>query len=185
MTTPEKTNESVQQLAFLLQTNAAALDPKLSAKILASIVDLQEMPGLAEEIRSFEPTPDPAQQEIQAMQMENMRLENELLKTQMMEAQSRINERNTRGLENIEADVGNKNAQAELRLAQADKELAMADKYNSESDKLQSESDKLQSETDVIDNEFIDIRSGAKRQREIDDNEFKEMNEFEKLQVRK
>ena len=158
VSTPEKDEEQAQKLMMLMQTNAANMDSKLYAMIMGQITRLQKMPDLAEQIETYEPEPDPAQVELQALQIENARLANEKIKMEMLGMQSIVHERATRGTENITADIANKLAQAELRAAQAEMNLALANKYASEGD--------------AIDQEFLGVNDGTKRTEAIEDQEY-------------
>ena len=64
---------------MVLQTNAASMDPGLAAIVLSKIMLLKKQPDLAKQILEYEPKPDPAQEELQRLQMENAQLENQKL----------------------------------------------------------------------------------------------------------
>ena len=147
ISTPEKDAQQAEQLGMILQTNAASMDPELYKIVLSKMLDLQYLPEEAEKIRSFEPKPNPVQEETQKLELENARLQNEKLKAEMVSIQSIVAERATRSTENISADIKNKLAQAELRAAQAELALAQAELAKSKSDEL--------------DQGFLDKASGA------------------------
>ena len=145
--TPEKDDDTAQKLMTLMQTNGANMDPEIANMHYYKIAMLWKQPDLAKAVKEHKPKPDPLQEQIKQLQIEKLRLENEQLKMDMLEAASKIGERDSRASEN-EFDSANKEAQAELRFAQAAKTKA---------------------ETDMLDQEFIDKDSGSKRQREVED----------------
>jgi len=76
ISTPEADNQKAQELSFMLQTTAQSSDPAEVRMIRAEIAKLRNMPELAHEIKTFQPQPDPAQQQIQ--QLEMMKLQSEI-----------------------------------------------------------------------------------------------------------
>ena len=147
VSTAEKDNETAQDLAMVLQTNAATMSPEISKMIWAKILKLKKQPDLAQQILAYEPKPDPVAEQLRAMQLENAKMANEKLKKEIEEIDSRIHERVSRVLEN-EQDVGTKMANEKLLNAQADKTQAEADELN---------------------RQFLDETTGAKRAREVED----------------
>ena len=167
VSTPEKDSETAQQLTMLLQTNAATMDPALSAKILGKISRLWKLPDLAEEIENFEPTPDPAQEQLAQMQMQNAQLESQKLQMEiaklakdMEDTDSKIQERGSRAAENMTADIANKQAQKEERLERAAYYRRLADK--------------VEAETDIIDQEYLALDGRDVRKEDVDDLIYKE-----------
>ena len=165
VSTPEKDNETADKLNTMMQTNAASMDQGEARIVRAKIARLWKMPDLAKHIEEFKAEPDPVQQKIQEMQMQNMMLEQEKLKMEIgaiakgIESEdSKNNERDSRAAENIGADIANKKAQEEERLSRRDYYLAMAAK--------------AESETDVIDSGFLAERDGTKRQEKLDDDKY-------------
>jgi len=150
ISTPEKDNETADKLMTLMQTNAANMDPKIAAMHYEKIARLWKMPDLADKVANFKPEPNPVQEQIQQLQLENARLENEKLKVEMTEAYSRMEERVSRTTEN-EADIRKKNAEAALKEAAAGK---------------------LTSETDELDRKFMKEMTGQGRREHIEDQEF-------------
>ncbi len=157
VSTPEKDNEQAEQLMKLMQTNQANMNIEFQKMMYSKLMNLWKHPDLAEQIETFDPQPDPAEEQMKQMQMQNMELEQQKLKMEIAalaknveESDSRIAERMSRVTENG-VDVRNKNAQASLREAQAMK---------------------MQSETDVIDQGFLASRDydseGAKHGRELE-----------------
>ncbi len=152
--TPETNNAIAQDLAMVLQTGQQTMSPKLSRKIWARILKLKGQYDLAREFESFEPQPDPKQQELMDMQIEEQRLKIEKAKKDIEEVDSRINERISRVVEN-EKDVENKQSQNLLRQQQTAESAARTRK--------------LEEEADMLAKDFVDSQTGAKRARELED----------------
>lgn len=81
ISTAEEDNNKAQELAFMLQTMGNNMDPAMSRMVLADIARLRKMPDLAKRIESFNPQPDPMQQQMQMLQMQ-------LLQAQIAKEQS-------------------------------------------------------------------------------------------------
>ncbi len=171
VSTPEKDNETADKLMTLMQTNAANMDPAIAKMHYVKIAELWKMPGLAEAVESYEPQVDPREDELLNLQLQNAKLENDKLMKDLEEADSRIIERISRSEEN-ELDMGMKAAKAELNAAQA--ELALAQARLAE-----ATAGKTISETDQLDQNFVDDRSGVRRERQIEDQEFAASNQME------
>lgn len=152
--TPETNNAIAQDLAMVLQTGQQTMSPELSKKIWARILKLKGQYDLAREFENYQPQPDPKQQELMDMQIEEQRLKIEKVKKDMEEIDSRIHERVSRVIEN-EKDVENKQSQNLLRQQQAAESAARTRK--------------LESEADMLDKDFVDHTTGAKRARELED----------------
>lgn len=167
VSTPEKDNETADKLMTLMQTNAANMDPAIAKMHYVKIAELWKMPDLAEAVENYEEQPDPRQEELLALQLENAKLENQKLLKDLEEADSRIIERISRSEEN-ELDMANKAAQAELRTAQAELALANARLADASAGKTSAEQDKL-------DQDFLGVDDGTTRTHAIEDQEFKAM----------
>jgi hypothetical protein len=85
ISTAEADNQKAEELAFMLQTMGNSMDPEMSKMILTDIARLRKMPELAKKIESYQPQPDPVQQEMQALQLE-------LLKAQIAKEHSMAQE---------------------------------------------------------------------------------------------
>ena len=75
ISTVEEDDSKAQELAFMLQTLGPNADPGMTNIILRDIARLRKMPELAHEIETFEPTPDPVQEEMQQLELQKLRLE--------------------------------------------------------------------------------------------------------------
>jgi hypothetical protein len=125
--------------------------------VYSRIMKLWKMPDLAHEIESYEPEPDPVQEQMVQMQMENAALENRLLKMQLAKLakdieseDSKILERNSRTAQNLQSETEENLATARLKNAQAEK---------------------LESETDLLDQKFLKTHTGEDRKEKEEDRE--------------
>ncbi len=84
ISTAEADEQKASELAFMLQTMGNTMPPEMSYMILADIAKLRKMPDLAKRITEYKPQPDPAQQEMQMLQMELLKAQiaNERAKAQ-------------------------------------------------------------------------------------------------------
>ena len=166
ISTPEKDDNTAEKLNMLMQTNAASMNPEMSKMVYSKMADLWNMPELAEEFRTFEPEgPSPQEQELMQMRMDNAKLENKKLQMEIMmlakdieSEDSKIIERKSRSVENLEADTLEKQAQAKENEATANLKNAQAEK--------------LRSERDQIDQDFMYEYDGQKRKDHEMDKEF-------------
>ena len=83
ISTAEEDNNKAQELAFMLQTMGNTLPAEMSHMLLAEIAKLRKMPDLAKRIESYQPQPDPMQQEMQALALEKAKLELQALQVQI------------------------------------------------------------------------------------------------------
>lgn len=114
ISTAEADDARAKELAFMLQTMGNNMDVGMSKMILSDIATLRKMPTLAQEIKDYEPQPDPlAQQKAQ--------LEIQLLEAQIYNEQAKGNENNANAsLDNAKtatenAKVGNINSDTDLK----------------------------------------------------------------------
>ena len=111
--TQEAKAMKADRLAFLMQTTGQSLGEEKLNVIIAGLMDLNDMPDLAEQIRTMEPQqPSPEQQEVQALQIE-------LLKAQVQNEYAKAKEN--------EIDY-------ELKSAKTQNELAKARSTDSDAD---------------------------------------------------
>ena len=159
VSTPERDEDQANKIMTLMQTNAANMDPEISKMHYTKMAELWKLDDLAEMVANYQPKPDPAQQELMALQIEEQKLKNALAMKQLEDYDSKIYERMSRTDENLEADVAIKKAKAEQALATAEK---------------------IKSETDILDSSFLEITSGEKRKQDVEDQEFKLQGEMAK-----
>lgn len=81
--------QKANDLGMVLQTVGPDMDPNLRKIVLGKIADLKRMPDLAEQIRSFEPQPDPFQEEMKKLELEKLKGELELNSARAEEARAR------------------------------------------------------------------------------------------------
>ena len=74
--TNEQEDLKAQELAFMLQTLGQDMDTPMRNLILSEIAKLRKMPELAKRIETYEPKPDPVQQQIMQEQLRNWQLLN-------------------------------------------------------------------------------------------------------------
>jgi hypothetical protein len=99
ISTAEVDNQQAQDLGMILQTTAPNMDINFTKKILAKMCDLKRMPDLAEDIRNFEPQPDPLQQKMKELEIAE-------LEAKIAEIQART--------EQLRADALKKQSEADL-----------------------------------------------------------------------
>lgn len=81
--------QKANDLGMVLQTVGPDMDPSLRQVILSKIADLKRMPDLAEQIRAYQPQPDPFQEEMKALELEKAKSELELNSARAEEARAR------------------------------------------------------------------------------------------------
>ncbi len=113
ISTAESDEQKAQELAFMLQTTGQQFGIGMYKMILAEIADLRKMPQLANEIRTYEPEPDPAQQlEMQLQQIELQKAQAEVAKIQaetqkiLAEAGNKAADTDRKNLDYIEQENG-------------------------------------------------------------------------------
>lgn len=119
ISTQEDNAAKVQELSFLLQTNAASMDPDLVKMIQAEIARLYRMPDLAKKIEEFQPQANPMQEQMQ--------------KLELLEKQKKI-EKIDADIAAIYAGASEDDADRFEKIAQAQYKLAQTRKLNSEAD---------------------------------------------------
>lgn len=152
ISTPEKDEDMADKIWKLMQTNAANTDPEIVKMHYVKLAELWKMPDLADKMEAYVPQPNPMQQELMQLQLEEQRLKNQIAAKELQDLDSKIYERMSRAEDNSTND-------AALKKAKADQALAVAEK--------------LRAETDILDATFLEIQSGDKRRKEIEDQEFK------------
>lgn len=152
ISTAESDNNKIEKLAFMMQTGQQSMDPEEAKLVRAEIYKLQKMPDLAEKVLSYQPKPDPMQQEIQQLELERLRLELDKLR-------SEIEERRSRAVENA-VDVEFKQARTQNELAKAGKTL---------------------SEKDLNDMKFLKEDMGVAHKENLENKEFDRLKELDKM----
>ena len=114
VSTAEVDNQKAQELAFMLQTMGNSVPFDLTKMVLVKIAQLRKLPDLAEAIATYQPQPDPMQQQVQQLQIQ-------LLQAQVANEQAKAYEN--------QADV-------DLKKAKTQSEMAKAGKTSSEKDRI-------------------------------------------------
>ena len=114
ISTADMDNMKAQDLGFMFQTLGPNMDPKISMMILSKIADLKRIPDLAQQLREYEPQPDPLevqakQLEIQKLQMEIKKLESDILYNQAR-AQKAMSEADGKDIDNYQTASGIKHS---------------------------------------------------------------------------
>ena len=151
VSTPERDEDQANKIMKLMQTNAANMDPAISKMHYVKMAELWKLDDLADEVDAFEPQPNPQEQELMALQIEEQKLKNALAQKQLEDYDSKIYERLSRTDENANGDAVLKQAKAEQAAATAEK---------------------IKSETDILDASFLYVQSGQERQDQVDDLQF-------------
>lgn len=89
--TAEEQQLKAQELAFMLQTMGNNLPFDMTKILLSEIARLRKMPELAHSIEKYEPQPDPAQQQMQQMEMEKVLAEIEEIRSKTTENYANAN----------------------------------------------------------------------------------------------
>lgn len=163
VSTPEKDEDQANKIMTLMQTNAANMDPEISKKHYVKMAELWKLDDLAESVANYVPQPNPKQEELLALQIEEQKLKNALAMKQLEDYDSKIYERLSRTDENVKGDSA-------LKQAKADQAFATAEK--------------LKAETDILDSSFLALQTGQKRMEEIQDQEFKLAGEIAKEETK-
>jgi len=107
ISTAEENEAKAQELAFMLQTIGPDEDPQVRRMILADIMRLRKMPDLAKKVESYQPQPDPMQQQIQQLELEKLQAEIDKLKSETQENLAQAGEKSAKA-DNISADTDKK-----------------------------------------------------------------------------
>jgi len=151
VSTPEKDDDKATKIMKLMQTNGANMDPKLAQIHYVQLAELWNLDKLASEVENYKPQPNPVQEEIQKLQLEEQKLKNAVLMKELEDYDSKIAERVSRA--KLNGTTG-----AALDDAKAKQALAIADK--------------MASETDILDIAAVRIMDGTERKEAINDLQF-------------
>lgn len=91
ISTAEDDNAKAQELAFMLQTMGNNMSPDMSKMILSEIARRRNMPDLAHQIETFKPEPSQFEQEMQQLQLEDLKADVALKNAEAAEAQAKGN----------------------------------------------------------------------------------------------
>lgn len=152
VSTPERDADQATKIYKLMQTNSASMDPDLAKEHYIQLAELWQLDTLAEKIKNHQPKPNPKQEELMDLQLEEQKLKNALAQKQLEDYDSKIYERMSRTEENAQGDAALKQAKAEQAMATAEK---------------------IKSETDILDQSFMYLQNGDKRRDDVEDQEYK------------
>lgn len=120
--TNEVDNLKAQDLAFMLQTMGPSMDFNMSKIILSEIARLKRMPDLAKAIERFEPKPDPMEERLKELAIEEAMLKNEELKSKIRlndaKARQAMSDADIKDLDFVETETGTKHARDMERMSQ-------------------------------------------------------------------
>jgi hypothetical protein len=150
VSTPERDQDQAEKIMKLMQTNAANMDQEIVKMHYVKMAELWKLDDLAMAVKEYQPQPDPTQQQLAELQLEEQKLKNAILMKELEDLDSKIMERVSRADRNAQ--------EPELMGAKVRKENAIADK--------------LESETDVLDQSFLYLQSGEARKEDIEDQEY-------------
>lgn len=89
ISTAEGDEAKAQQIGFMLQTNGVEMDPQLRNLMYAEIFRLRKMPDFAKRIETYQPQPDPMDEQMKQLQMQELQAKIALLQAQAQEAQAK------------------------------------------------------------------------------------------------
>lgn len=89
ISTPEIDQRKAQQLGFMLQTMGPNLDLDMQKMILGKIAKLQKMPELEQQIKEYEPQPDPVEQKKRELEVAELEYDIELVKAKTAETRAK------------------------------------------------------------------------------------------------
>lgn len=106
----EVDNEKAENLGFMLQTLGPNMDQGLYMMILAQIADLKRMPALAEQLRTWQPQPDPIAERLRELELMRQQKEIEKLESEIAlnqaKAQAASVDADFKDLQRVEQELG-------------------------------------------------------------------------------
>lgn len=119
--TADVDNEKAQDMGFMLQTIGPNIGSDITLMILAEIADLKRMPALAEKLRTYQPQPDPMEQQAKKLELAKLQAEVQKLQAEVQKIQAEA------GLQGAKAQIESVNAQTSAYKTQADMDKAAAE----------------------------------------------------------
>lgn len=114
ISTAEVDNSKAQDLGFMLQTLGPNMDETISMSILAEIAELKRMPTLAQKLRTWQPQPNPAQEQKMQLEIQKLQLELAELQSKIQVNQAKAKElgatADAKNLDFLEQETGTKHA---------------------------------------------------------------------------
>lgn len=120
ISTAEVDNAKAQDMAFMLQTCGPNTGPEIILMIMADIAELKRMPELAHRLRNYKPTPDPVQEQLkqlalQEAQLKVMKLQAEIAKINA-DAAHKMSLKDKVDLDYVEQETGTHHARDMQRM---------------------------------------------------------------------
>lgn len=112
--TAEIDNQKSQDLSFMVQTLGNTVDQTITLSLVAKIAELKRMPDLAHELRTWQPQPDPMEEQLKQLAIQKAQLENEELQSKIALNMAKTKEAASAGdlkdLDYLEQESGTKHA---------------------------------------------------------------------------
>lgn len=112
--TAEIDNQKSQDLGFMVQTLGNTVDQSITLSLVAKIAELKRMPDLAHELRTWQPQPDPMEEQLKQLAIQKAQLENEELQSKIALNNAKAKEAASSGdlkdLDYLEQESGTKHA---------------------------------------------------------------------------
>lgn len=112
--TAEIDNQKSQDLGFMIQTLGNTVDQTITLKLLAKVAELKRMPELAHELRTWQPQPDPTEEQLKQLAVQKAQLENEELQSKIelnrAQAKKASSQADNENLDYLETESGTKHA---------------------------------------------------------------------------
>lgn len=112
--TAEIDNQKSQDLGFMVQTLGNTVDQTITLSLVAKIAELKRMPDLAHELRTWQPQPDPMEEQLKQLAIQKAQLENEELQSKialnMAKAKEAASAGDLKDLDYLEQESGTKHA---------------------------------------------------------------------------
>lgn len=112
--TAEIDNQKSQDLGFMVQTLGNTVDQSITLSLVAKIAELKRMPDLAHELRTWQPQPDPMDEQLKQLAIQKAQLENEELQSKialnMAKAKEAASAGDLKDLDYLEQESGTKHA---------------------------------------------------------------------------
>ncbi|AXH72062.1 MAG: portal protein [Podoviridae sp. ctda_1] len=131
ISTAEVDNAQAQDIAFLTQTIGPNTDPTITALLMSEIARLKRMPDLAYQLKNWRPQPDPIQEQLKQLEVEEKRaqirkLESEIAmnEARALQARAAANQTNLNAMD--QADGTTHGREMEKQQAQSEGNQAYA-----------------------------------------------------------
>lgn len=172
--TPEKEQEISNKIAFMMQTTAQTMPFEFQKAMYKRWARVNKLIDLEKDIDEMQPPgPSPEEQEMQKMQLEKMQLD---LETARME-----NEKVRAEIAKLYSDRDRNDAHTYEAIHRMD---LNSQKVANDTAKVRAAVSKLDSERDMIDAKYVQDMTGATRQQQVNDQEFKANIELAKEQAK-